>query len=143
MLRCIGSLIHVLGFVLALAMDLNETLLLDTVQKPSYVDLQRSGIGSQIHVLGLVLAVAMDLDRILLLDTDVHDALFTDDAYCGEPNPKPFHTPPLRRPAAGRPHCTAGYCRKEASCTAPRTQTMCTAVCLACSGFALTCVWAP
>jgi hypothetical protein len=44
---------------------------------------QRSGIGSQIHVLGLVLAVAMDLDRILLLDTDVHDALFTDDEYCG------------------------------------------------------------
>jgi hypothetical protein len=34
-------------------------------------------------VLGLVLAVAMDLDRILLLDTDVHDALFTDDRYCG------------------------------------------------------------
>lgn len=25
----------------------------------------------------------MDLDRILLLDTDVHDALFTDDEYCG------------------------------------------------------------
>ena len=47
------------------------------------VALQRSGIGSQIHVLGLVLAVAMDLDRILLLDTDVHDALFTDDDYCG------------------------------------------------------------
>lgn len=57
----------------------------DFADSSSYVCFspQRSGIGSQIHVLGLVLAVAMDLDRVLLLDTDVHDALFTDDEYCG------------------------------------------------------------
>lgn len=45
--------------------------------------IQRGGIGSQIHVLGLAISTAMDLDRVLLLDTDVKDALFTDDKYCG------------------------------------------------------------
>ena len=46
--------------------------------------LQASGIGSQLHVLGLALAVAMDTNRVLLMNTHVDEAMFTNDAYCGE-----------------------------------------------------------